>query len=99
MRTVNCYLELNLSKGMLLTIVIVCASTSLNDCDGSYAYLDTNELYRRADTVVKGTVTDVSTSEDVRHYYLTGYNRSGEVHQEPTGVQDCHRPKFGAEDG
>ncbi len=64
-------LELNLSKAILLTIVIVCVSISLNDCDGSYAYLDTDELYRRADTVVKGTVTDVSTSEDVRHYYLT----------------------------
>ena len=63
-------LELNLSKAILLTIVIVCVSISLNDCDGSYAYLDTDELYRRADTVVKGTVTDVSTSEDVRHYYL-----------------------------
>jgi hypothetical protein len=62
---------LNLSKVILLTIVIVSVSISLNDCDGSYAYLDIHELHRRADTVVKGTVTDVSTSEDVRHYYLT----------------------------
>jgi len=56
---------------MLLTIVIVCVSISLNDCEGSYAYLDIHELHRRADTVVKGTVTDVSTSEDVGHHYLT----------------------------
>jgi hypothetical protein len=38
---------------------------------GSYAHLDIDKLHRRADMVVKGTVTDVSTSEDVRHYYLT----------------------------
>jgi hypothetical protein len=36
----------------------------------SYAHLDIHDLHGRADTVVKGTVVDVSTSEDARHFYL-----------------------------
>ena len=58
-------LELNISKAILLTTVILCVSISFNNCDGSYAHLDIDELHRRADMVVKGTVTDVSTSEDI----------------------------------
>ena len=60
---------MNLRRALLITIVFV--SLLINTCYGSYAHLDIDELHRRADMVVKGTVTDVSTSEDVRHYYLT----------------------------
>jgi len=66
--SLNYQLKLNLKRALLLTIVFV--SLSVNACDGSYAHLDINELHRRADLVVKGTVTNVSTYEDARHYYL-----------------------------
>jgi len=60
---------LNLRRALLITIVF--ASFLISTCDGSYAHLSIDELHSRADLVVKGTVTDVSASEDVRHYYLT----------------------------
>lgn len=55
---------------LVLLLVVVFVSVSVNTCDGSYAHLDTDELHRRADLVVKGTVTNVSMYEDARHYYL-----------------------------
>lgn len=36
----------------------------------SYAHWEIHDLHSRADTVVKGTVVDVSTSEDARHFYV-----------------------------
>lgn len=67
-RSLNYQSELNLRRALLLTMVFI--SLSVSTCDGSYAHLDTDELHRRADLVVKGTVTNVSTYEDARHYYL-----------------------------
>lgn len=56
---------------MLVIIIVVSVSTTLNYCDGSYAYLDIEKLHQLADTVVKGTVIDVNTSDDVIYNYLT----------------------------
>ena len=44
--------------------------SSVNTCDGSWIGYDSTELYGMADTVIRGTVIDVSSFEDTSRKYV-----------------------------
>jgi hypothetical protein len=60
---------LNIRK-VILPAIVLCVLSSVNACDGSWVSYDSAELYGMADSVISGTVIDVSSFMDTSYKYV-----------------------------